>query len=518
MSNTELPKKQANGIFYTPDQMASLLVSRASVKHNISILDPACGKGSLLRAAMERRKGSSDRPGPRLVGCDRFRPEELDHHIKFVHSDFFCLDPAERFNLILTNPPYIQAGKIRSADRSRYHATYAESLGLSRNLDLWAYFLLKSVLHLREGGTIAAILPWSFLEAEYAQKVRKWLADNFGKIEVLVLEGAHFNDTVKRVCLVWLRDYGSHAVDLEIAYSDTCSSDAAFRPLSPEVWNAKNALASADSQSEDIFKRLGAAGFRPLERYATVGIGIVTGANDYFIVPVKAAEKLGFSGNSVVPVLTSVDDLGQVAADEPTDKRLIQFKRMTPKRQAYVAHGLKLGLDQRSHCRRREGQSRAWYEVEAGRTPDAFFTYRVSTLPYLLLNPNGYRCTNALHAVSFNRTSKTKQKWIQLSVLSLFGQLSLEIGARHYGNGLIKVEPSALKKALVYASAVKVPSKGYALVMQCLSDGNKEQACWTATRLISKAIDAGDSLTNEMVTILNDLRARRGASLFEPGP
>jgi len=512
MSSKRVHRKKRNGIFYTPRPMAEMLVSKAIKRSGLSILDPACGEGVLLKAAVEESRRFSGARRPRLVGCDRFKQRKLDQRIEFVHSDFFKLKDDKKFDLILTNPPYVQSGRIPSGVRGKYYRKLAKPLGFSSNLDLWVYFLIKSTLHLRRGGAIAAVLPWSFLEAEYAQKVRKWITENFAKIKVLVLQRAHFEDTVKRVLLVWLEGYGSPEQSIQIGCSDECTGEFGFRRMSTEKWNSENVMACLDATSGDVLGKLEEVGFAPLERYAKVLIGIVTGANEYFIRTRQEAAKFGFSRSSILPILTSVEDLRQVSEWKSPDKMLIRFKRVTKKKKKYVRKGVKLGLDQRAHCRRRKKQSGAWYDVKPGEVPDAFFTYRVSTLPYLILNPNGYQCTNALHKVFFNEVSNIERKWIQLSLLSVFGQLSLELGARHYGNGIMKVEPRTLKRTLVYACGTRIAKGAYQNILRDIAAGRKKSACTEATELIVSETKIDKSIITDILASLNEIRKRRGAA------
>jgi len=504
--------KKKNGIFYTPRPMAEMLVNKAIKRSGLSILDPACGEGVLLKAAVEESRRFSGARRPRLVGCDRFKQRKLDQRIEFVHSDFFKFKDDKKFDLILTNPPYVQSGRIPSGARGKYYRELAKPLGFSSNLDLWVYFLIKSSLHLRMGGAIAAVLPWSFLEAEYAQKVRNWIAENFAKISVLVLQCAHFEDTVKRVLLVWLEDYGSQAQYVQIGCSDKFDSNSHFRKLSIEMWNSENVMPRLSVGVDHTIRRLRQVGFKPMEEYANVSIGIVTGANNYFIHSRKKACQLGFSKSSVLPVLTSVDDLRDMAECNSPNKVMVQFQRMTKRKKKYICQGTNLGLDQRTHCQRREKQSGKWYNIDPGEVPDAFFTYRVSTLPYFILNPNGYQCTNSLHKIFFNGVSKIEKKWIQLSILSVFGQLSLELGARHYGNGILKVEPKTLKRALVYASRTRIPKKSYEDILRDVASDRKEKACSKATRLVVSEAKIDPGLVGDVRASLNKIRKLRGVA------
>lgn len=512
MSSKKLHLKKKNGIFFTPRPMAELLVSKAIKRSGLSILDPACGEGVLLKAAVEESRRFSGARRPRLVGCDRFKQRKLDQRIEFVHSDFFKFKDDKKFDLILTNPPYVQSGRIPSGVRGKYYRKLAKPLGFSSNLDLWVYFLIKSTLHLKRGGAIAAVLPWSFLEAEYAQKVRKWITENFAKIKVLVLQRAHFEDTVKRVLLIWLEGYGSRSQGVQLGCANECTRKPNFREFPMEIWDSKNVMAGLNPGTDDISRKLIAVGFRPLEEFADVSIGIVTGANSYFIQTRQEAAKFGFSRSSILPILTSVEDLRQVSEWKSPDKMLIRFNRISEKKKQYICKGVKLAFDQRTHCRRREKQNGVWYDVNPGEVPDAFFTYRVSTLPYLILNPNGYQCTNALHKVFFNEVSKIERKWIQLSLLSVFGQLSLELGARHYGNGIMKVEPRILKRTLVYAGGTRIAKGAYQNILRDIAAGRKKSACTEATELIVSETKIDKSIITDTLASLNEIRKRRGAA------
>ena len=515
MSSKKHLRVKNNGIFYTPEHIAMLLVAQVITRQDISILDPACGNGILLTQALRVSKQLPSKHKPYLVGCDRFKQKNLDQRIKFIHSDFFKVKTDQQFDLILTNPPYVQSARIDSKIRNRYYKKYAQPLDLSSNVDLWVYFLIKSIFHLKKGGAIAAVLPWSFLEAEYAQKIRKWFAERFGKIEVLVLQGAHFKDTVKRVLLVWLREYGVKAKSIRIGYTDKFHGELDFNDLPMKIWESENALVGLNPEINNMLAILHRSGFRPLEEYADVSIGVVTGANEYFILPKQTAKDKGFSEKSVLRILTSVEELERVISSKEMDKVLLQFARMNKRKKNYVRHGEELGLDKRVHCARRQKHIGSWYVINPDPLPDAFFTYRVSSIPYLFKNPDSYQCTNSLHKVIFKGVSENEQKWIVLSVLSLFGQLLLESKGRHYGNGIIKIEPNALKQCLVYASKKPVEQKTYAEVMQALCNGNKEKACLLATYIITREVKMRDSCVEDILKYLNKIRSLRGAKLLK---
>jgi len=87
--------------------------------------------------------------------------------------------------VIVMNPPFVRHHLIDNEKRKLYQRMVAGICPIKWSSDLWAYFLVKSCLHLNTGGKVGAILPWSFLQAEYAQDIRIWLSDNFKEIQLL---------------------------------------------------------------------------------------------------------------------------------------------------------------------------------------------------------------------------------------------------------------------------------------------------------------------------------------------
>jgi hypothetical protein len=408
------------------------------------------------------------------------------------------------------NPPYVQYGSIDGEERERLHREYAEKTKLSRMLDLWAYFLLKSLRHLKPEGRVAAVVPWSLLEAQYSSALRHVLAESFRSIRVLVLRDRHFDSTAKRVLLLWLKGFGHRAEQVELAFSGTVEEKHTFHSATSEEWEAPGILGCHGLRTTPVLKDLEDAGFRPLREFADVKIGVVTGANSFFIMPVDEAAAMGFSRASRTPIVTHVKELQGLKYDHIPKKVLLRFKRLTAKRKAHVEWGAAREIDELTHCSRRTAAGKPWYDVDPGPVPDAFFTDRVSRIPFLVLNPRRYQCTNSLHKVHFrSRMSASARKWVQLSLLSDAGQLSLETGARHYGSGALKVEPSLLKEVLVYAPSEAVPSEAYARVSRAIADGDKERASEEATKMLRKASGLKSVFWRELAETLRQVRHRR---------
>lgn len=515
MSAKEIKRIIDNGIFYTPNHISRLLADKAIDHPCVSVLDPSCGEGALLGAAKQRCRKLGARAKPHLTGCDIFEPKQnsidLDE-IDYIQKDFFRFNTEKQFDVILTNPPYIQFGRLQEEYRNELHKEYAEPLGIHKNSDLWVYFLLKSIKLLKEGGSIAAVIPWSLLEADFAFKLRELFAEKFKTIDVLVLRHAHFDTTEKRVLLVWLKDFGNTSKSINLAFADDIEEDFDYIPITKEQWAQGDIFSSALPDVPIVLTRMRQDGFVQLGTLSTIVIGIVTGANGFFVKEYTESLKLGFSDSALLPILTSVNDLEGLEAPQETDKCLLRFDRLTQRRRQYLQKGKKNKIHLGSHCRRRAKKS-FWYDIPLPEIPDAFFTYRVSKVPFMVLNSDELYATNSLHSIYFNQGMTLRQKrMIQISSLSAYSQLTLELNARHYGNGIIKMEPTALKNTLVYCSKNEIDSTVYNEISNLINDGKKDEAMLRSTNVISEVLGLDGDVSTQCIELLSKIRELRGCN------
>jgi hypothetical protein len=500
-----------NGVHYTPSPLADLLVKGVLEKSDRYVLDPSCGEGALLKAAENRYRALCPRnKAPlHLVGCDKLKhtgfPQGNSGH-QFAKNDFFAFTPERKFDTVLMNPPFLARCKIPIRSRTARLRQYAEMCDLSASADLWAYFLLKAVGHLKDGGCIGAILPWSFLQAEYAANLRRWLSARFRSIKVLVLTGDHFKSTNKRVLLVWLRGYGEKSQSIGICCTANVRARHRYRRLSEETWSRSPVLLADQAAVGKTIEGCRKHGFTTLGDSASVRIGVVTDANGFFVLRRGEARRY-LSRRHLVPILTTGEDLsGLTITKSPADLCLLKFPVNLPKQcLAYIAKGRTLEYHLRSHSRRRT----PWYVVDVGATPDAFFHYRVTWIPYMVLNRGKLQSTNSIHRIYFDGMSQEDMKWVQVSLLSVPGQLGIEANARVYGNGILKLEPSGLKRAIIFVGKKPVPKTSYRRISQLLAQGEKAEAVAVATELIRRSSGISSSLLRGAVGTLHVLRSQR---------
>ncbi|MEW6738496.1 MAG: N-6 DNA methylase [Nitrospirota bacterium] len=502
-----------NGVYYTPPHLAEFLAKPLVNRADISVFDPAYGDGSLLLAAenIMRRKNSPHKYGRNFYGCDRSPVNGLLKHLpssNLMEIDFFEYPAERKFDIILMNPPYVRHHLIDDAKRQKYQKIISKQCRLKLSSDLWAYFLIKSTTHLKVGGKIGAILPWSFLQAGYASDVRAWLADNFEKIQVLVLNSEYFDNAQERVVLVWLENYGQTVRSIRMAFSQHISDDVSYFDLNRTNWTSYTVLFSSDFDIESILvKYIERYDFQRFGELATIRIGVVTGADDYFIISPTDAQKYGFSKSQLIPIFTSSKQFsGLFLNGNRPPKNLLRLSLECYKNHKdYIIKGIKERYHLRAHSVRRN----PWYSVDVGPTPHAFFPYRATLIPHLILNDRHAQCTNSIHRIYFNNLSQNAIKWIQISLLSVPGQLSLEAYSKIYGNGVLKIEPSSLKKSIVFKSDAAEINSVYTKISEMISLGQKKEAMKIATDFIDNQLDIPIRVSKRAYAALHELQSRR---------
>jgi hypothetical protein len=99
-----------------------------------------------------------------------------------------------------------------------------------------------------------------------------------------------------------------------------------------------------------------------------------------------------------------------------------------------------LGIHLRSHPRRRD----PWWAIPLPKLPDAFLPYMGQRVRGMALNGARAYATNALHHVYFSSDVVSRRSLTASSWSSIFA-LAAEVHGRHYGGGVLKIEPSAAR-------------------------------------------------------------------------
>ncbi len=248
-------------------------------------------------------------------------------------------------------------------------------------------------------------------------------------------------------------------------------------------------------------------GFSTFQKYADVKIGVVTGADSYFIFSDFLEKLVGVSEKDLIPIYTTSKEFKSLYSNGHIilKKLLALTKKNAEDYEEYIRKGEEEGYHLRAHSLRRN----PWYAVNIGETPDAFFPYRMSKLPYLIRNDGKAQCTNSVHRIYFKNLSVTEIKWLQISMLSIASQLSLERESKTYGRGMLKIEPKSLKKTIVYKENNNKINKVYNAIDKLLLNADKTGAMNLATDFIDDQLGVPKDLSNAARASLMEIQTCR---------
>ncbi len=511
--NNITSRERENGIYYTPQILAEHLAAPLITSPKIDLLDPAYGEGALLLAAEKvySEKIAKKNSGLHLFGCDTKPVNGLLKHLPEANlkkTNFFDFPIENKFSVILMNPPYVRHHLLDSALIKKIKDRFPKTKALNNSADLWAYFMVKAFDHLKPEGCIGAILPWAFLQADYSKPLRETISNLFGEVKVLSLSDKYFEKAEERVVLVWLNKFGTKCGSIKIGSSKDINETVSFTDLPISNWLSDKVIANGENEITALLSRFESDfGFKRFENYAEVKIGVVTGADKFFILKKSETENLGFRKKHLRPIITTSKDFNDVFNNgiENLKNLIVITKEDYINFKGYIQHGRNEGFHLRAHSVLRN----PWYSVRVGKTPDSFFPYRTSITPFLMPNTNEIQCTNSIHRIYFNNLSDVERKWLHVSVLSTISQLSIEVNSKTYGRGMLKIEPKSLKKSLVVVKNDRVINPIYTEIMRELKKNNKSKAVEIASEFLYKYLGVPNRLILEVRTELSKAQNAR---------
>ena len=494
-ANSGIPDpEKLRGGYYTPPELASWLCHWAIRKTTDRVLEPSCGDGVFLSAAMERLKAvgkiSRSSLARRIKGIE-VNPEEAEKaRQRLVHSlgndaarsihtgDFFGWFQDEHtleFDVVVGNPPFIRYRHFPEPHReTAFNILTGKGLKANRSTNIWVPFVVGAAESLRHGGRLAFVLPAELLQVSYANQLRAYLVEKFSRVDIITCNQLLFDRAEQEVLIVLAEGArqipsNGEACRVTMTEFDTVREIVERSPFSvlsntqpktvlheSEKW-LKYLLSPAEI---DLMRELRQSPYiTSLGSHAEVDVGVVTGRNDFFVMDRQRLIEFGLS-EYAIPLISRSKQLqgASIGANDweslsDAGERVhllnlapVNGRPLKESLHSYIKFGESEGVDGGYKCANRF----PWYVVRSIWQPHGFLLRQIYDFPRIVLNRAGATCTDTIHRF---RCNSEPTQVIPLTYTYLTGA-SAEIEGRSYGGGILAVEPTEAERLLVPAQVL----------------------------------------------------------------
>lgn len=446
------PKQDENlGQVFTSAILAKFMIGllRETLKQNSSILDPCIGPNTFFKAMSENFSNCN------LKGIEidiNLITEEIKKFYEspnrtLINGSFFDLPFSEKFDLIIQNPPYVRQELLADGANSKENIRYNVSSILSTipsQSNLYIYFLLKSILHLKDGGVMVAVIYDSWLYSSFG----KFLKESFLKLGHL--------DSIYHFKKSAFDDVEIGATVIKFVKDENHKKSISYYPLNDlndlRTYNGLNGNCLKLKQQElltysfnnhsiinfksSLFKELKTIVSQPIQR------GTSAVVNSHFI----------FSKNELPELKPIVKDVSQIktytvnqenayilavngSISNETKLYLESVKNEILKAPAQKFIAVKRDIETKSD----------WYKINLKATGNFIFNYYLRNNIDFIYNPNKFLSSDNFYILNIKNNELAN-----FSILnSSFTRLNTLSNSRSQGNGLRKIQLYEFKEVKV---------------------------------------------------------------------
>lgn len=474
--------QKLRGGYYTPLDLATFLVRWVAEIDPQFALEPSCGDGIFFRAISAVRGLSTTTVtafelDPLEAEAAQRRARELEIRASVAWQDFLgwalkhINDREVRFDAVVGNPPFIRYQYLPTEFQARAEKIFEVlHLPFTKHTNAWVPFVLASVSLLRPGGRIAMVVPAEIIHVMHAQALRSYLGRECRRVVLIDPKELWFDQTLQGAVLLLAEKrrsraeksegFGIYEVNgREFLRRNPDEIFAAPRCLNGKTVDGKWTRALLGRTTLDLLDKLmGHTEIHEFDDIAKVDVGIVTGANKYFLVPDEVVEKFrlsewaypmfGRSEHCPGIIYDGKQHRSNTVSGYPTN--FLWFRNGADKNTSvrkYIQMGEAQNLHLRYKCRVRS----PWYTVPSVYSTEVGMLKRSHDVPRLILNNLRAYTTDTAYRI---RSLGVHPQALVTSFLNPLTALSAELEGRYYGGGVLELVPSEIERL-----AVPIPLK-----------------------------------------------------------
>ncbi len=472
-------RQKLRGGYYTPEDLAVFICKWIRHIAPRRVLEPSCGDGVFFSALAhvqgfetaeitgfeiepeeaqkaQRRASEAGLSGTRVIAKD---------FLQWALTQF--RSPHAGIDAVVGNPPFIRYQYLPEEFQANAHEVF-DALGLpfTRHTNAWVPFILASIRLLRPGGRLAMVIPAEIIHVTHAQSLRSYLGRECRRLVVIDPEELWFTDTLQGAVILLAEK--KHSADeagvglgiYPVRGRQFLEHDPADIFNAPQAMNGKTVQgkwtrALLDAETRSLVDTLEQhRDVHVFKNIAKVDVGIVTGANKFFLVPDSVVHEYRlhdwahpmFGRSEHCPGIIYDARQHQENSSRGNPTNFLWFNeahgKIDPAARAYIEFGEQQKLHTRYKCRVRK----PWYTVPSVYATEIGMLKRSHHTPRLILNRVGAYTTDTAYRIS---TAKVPAEKLVGCFVNPLTALSAELEGRHYGGGVLELIPSEIERLLI---------------------------------------------------------------------
>lgn len=475
--------EKLRGGYYTPEDLALFLARWVAQGQPTSILEPSCGDGAFLEAIDKAGTSTAEVVAIELDAVEAAKATErannLAINVKVLNQDFlgWALEElpkgGRRFDAVVGNPPFVRYQYLPPRFQGLAEKVFS-TLGcrFTKHTNAWVPFVLASVALLRPGGRLAMVVPSEIIHVLHAQSLRTFLGEECRRLVIIDPQEIWFEDTLQGAVLLMAEkkrqpNDASEGLGLvpvqgrSFLNEDPAEIFSRPVPINGRTVEGKWTRAFLDLSVRNLLDELeDLPGIHRFRDIADVDVGIVTGANKFFLVNDETVETYGlekwahpmFGRSEHCPGIIYDRTQHRANGRAGLPSNFLWFPNeeagKDPKVASYVKTGEKQDLHTRYKCRIRK----PWYAVPYVYASEIGMLKRSHDAPRLILNKVNAYTTDTAYRVAARGVSASTLVGAFINPLTA---LSAELEGRTYGGGVLELVPSEIERLLIPVPADK---------------------------------------------------------------
>lgn len=469
-------EQKLRGGYYTPDDLADFLTRWAAGVDPESVLEPSCGDGVFF----DKIGSYMDNPKVAAFEIDNKEADKAVNqatysgltNVNIQANDFlgWALDAIigrVRFDAILGNPPFIRYQYLPPLFQNRAERIFnLLNCKFTKHTNAWVPFVMASFALLRPGGRLAMVVPAEIIHVMHAQSLRTYLSQTARRIVIVDPEEIWFSGTLQGAVLLLAekrrgkndRTEGLGIYPVRGREFVNIAPESVFNapsPINGKTVEGKWTRALLEPRTRSVLNGLvELKSVRRFDEVAQVDVGIVTGANNFFLVRDETVRQFNleqwthpmFGRSEHCPGVIYDESQHRLNAAKGNPTNFLWFRdsgvEENPSAKSYIEWGEILNLHTRYKCRIRK----PWYAVPSVYATEVGMLKRSHNAPRLILNKLRAYTTDTAYRV---RVKEGTAQQLVFSFVNPLTALSAELEGRHYGGGVLELVPSEIERLLI---------------------------------------------------------------------